>query len=264
MDSADANLNEIQRAAQEQFARQSHCYGAGHILENVEDVREVIEPLHLGSGARALDVATGAGHTGLFLAELGCDVTLGDIARPMLERAREAAARRGLTVKIQLHAAENFPCPNAVFDLVTCRVAAHHFSSPDAFVSETARVLQPGGHFLVIDGTVEDNQPEAEAWMHAVEKCRDPSHHRFLTPGTWRQLCEVNGLAIQQLKLTPFKQPDLNWYFETAGTTAENRAKVLALVQGAPESARRLFRLAREDGKVVWWWQRLTLLAQKI
>ena len=91
-------LDEVQQAAQEQFARQSHRYGRGHILENVEDVRAGIEPLGLPRGSRVLDVATGAGHTGLFLASLGHDVTLADIAAPMLERAEEAATRRGLKV----------------------------------------------------------------------------------------------------------------------------------------------------------------------
>ena len=31
----------------------------------------------------------------------------------------------------------------------------------------------------------------------------------------------------------------------------------------APDSARKLFRLAEEDGKIVWWWQRLTLVTVK-
>jgi len=99
--------------------------------------------------------------------------------------------------------------------------------------------------------------------MHELEKHRDPSHHRLLTPGAWSGLCEAGALAVRQIKLTPFKQPDLNWYFETAATTPENRRKVLALIDNAPESARRLFRLGREDGKIVWWWQRLSLLARK-
>ncbi len=48
------------------------------------------------------------------------------------------------------------------FDLVTCRVAAHHFSDVAAFVRETARVLKTGGWFLLIDGSIEDSQPVAE------------------------------------------------------------------------------------------------------
>ncbi len=256
-------LDEVQRAAQEQFGKQSHRYGKGHILQNVGDVREAVEKIPLPKGAKALDIATGAGHTGVFLAEQGYDVTLSDIARPMLDRAAELAAERGFTVKTQQHAAEEFPNPDESFDLVTCRVAAHHFSAPEKFIAETARVLKPGGYFLVIDGTVADDQPEAEAWAHAVEKFRDPSHNRFLVPATWRKLCTQNGLTVQDLKLIPFKQPDLNWYFETAATTPENREKVLELIRTAPESARKLFNVGTEDGKIVWWWQRMTLIAKK-
>lgn len=256
-------LNEIQRAAQAQFARQSHRYAQGHILENVEDVRAAIEPLALPPGSRVLDIAAGAGHTGLFLASLGHEVTLADIAAPMLERALEAADRRGLKVHTRQHAAEHLPYAEKSFDLVTCRVAAHHFSSPENFVRETARMLKTGGNFVLIDGSVEDDLPEAEAWLHAVEKFRDPSHHRFLTPRDWSRTCEANGLNVLRAALTPFKQPDLDWYFETAATSPENREKVRELIESVPASARDRFRLAIEDGKTVWWWQRLTLVARK-
>ena len=256
-------LDEIQQAAQEQFAKQSHRYGRGHILENIEDVQRAVAGISLPAKARVLDVATGGGHTGLFLAGLGHEVTLADIAQPMLERAAQSAVERGLRVQTRLHPAERLPYAEGSFDLVTCRVAAHHFTSPTDFVDETARVLKAGGFFLLIDGSVEDDQPEAEAWSHKLEKLRDPSHNRFLTPGAWSRLCQAAGLAVRQIYLTPFKQPDLNWYFETAATTPENRRQVLDLIADAPESARKLFRLGEEDGKIVWWWQRLTLIGEK-
>jgi ubiquinone/menaquinone biosynthesis C-methylase UbiE len=260
---AAMNLDEIQRSSQEQFARQSHRYGSGHVLENVDDIRAALSHLQLPGQAQVLDVATGGGHTGLFFASLGHDVTLSDLAQPMLDRAAQAAAQRGLRVKTRLHPAEEFPYRAASFDLVTCRVAPHHFSSPAAFVRESARVLRPAGWFLLIDGTVEDDQPEAEEWTHQVETLRDPSHHRLLTPRSWRQVCADAGLTVRHLEITPFKQPDLNWYFETADTPPENRRKVLELVARALEPARRLFRVGVEDGKIVWWWQRLTLVASK-
>jgi ubiquinone/menaquinone biosynthesis C-methylase UbiE len=256
-------LDEIQKAAQEQFGRRSDSYGKGHILENVDDVRAAIESLTLPSRAKALDVATGAGHTGLFLASLGHDVTLADIAKPMLDKAARTAAERGLTVKTVQHPAEEFPHADESFDLVTRRVAAHHFSFPEKFIAETARVLKPGGSFLLIDGSVADDQPEAEAWIHAVEKLRDPSHQRFLTPRTWSALCEAQGLTVRSVNLYPFKQPDLNWYFETAATSAENRRQVLYLVTHVPAAAKALFQVGEESGKIVWWWQRLTLIAGK-
>lgn len=256
-------LDDVQRAAQEQFGRQSHQYGRGHVLENIDDVREALEHISPPKGAKALDIATGAGHTGLYLASIGFNVTLADLAQPMLDRAARTAADRGLTVQTRQHAAEQLPYPDATFDLVSCRVAAHHFSSPADFIRETARVLKPGGFFLLIDGTVEDGQPEAEAWAHDVEKLRDPSHNRLLTPNAWSKLCRENELTVRHVFVAPFKQPDLNWYFEAAATSPENRAKVLDLVANAPASARKLFRLGEEDGKTIWWWQRLTLIAQK-
>ncbi len=258
------NLDEVQKAAQEQFAKQSHRYGKGHILENVDDVREALTHTKLPMPARVLDVATGGGHTGLLLASLGHDVTLADIAQPMLERAAKTAAERGLSVKTMQHSAESLPYPDGQFDLVTCRVAPHHFSSPPDFVSESARVLKRGGWFLLIDGSVADDEPEAEAWAHEVEKLRDPSHNRLLTPRTWSGLCKTSVLSVRHSSLQPFKQPDLEWYFETAATSPVNRQKVLSFIANAPASARQLFRLGEEDGKIVWWWQRLTLVAGKI
>src|SRR6188474_145087 len=94
-------------------------------------------------------------------------------------------------------------------------------------------------------------------------KFRDPSHGRFLSPGVWSALSEAAGLTVVRCETHPFKQPDLEWYFQTAATSAENREKVRGLIQSAPESARRVFSLGEEDGKIVWWWPRLTLLARK-
>ncbi len=256
-------LDAVQEAAQAQFARQSHRYATGHILEDTTDVVAALEGIPIPAAAHVLDVATGAGHTGLCLAAMGHRVTLADIAAPMLQRALELAAKRGLRVETRQHAAENLPYPDGSFDLLTSRVAPHHFSSPERFVQETSRVLARGGHFMLIDGTVADGHSEAEAWLHQVEKLRDPSHHRFLTPDTWSKLCAQNGLTVIRRTLTPFKQPDLQWYFETAATSAENRAEVLDLVRCAPQSARDLFQLREEDGRIVWWWQRLTLVVAK-
>jgi ubiquinone/menaquinone biosynthesis C-methylase UbiE len=257
------DYDDVQVAARNQFSRQSERYGDGHILQNIQDVAQALQSISLPPAAKALDVATGAGHTGLFLASLGFDVTLADITQPMLDKAARAAAERRLPVKTALHSAEQLPYPAGTFDLVTCRVAAHHFSSPQKFIAETARVLKLGGCLLLIDGTVADDEPEAQAWLHAVEKLRDPSHNRLLAPREWEALCQSHGLAVRLSSLSPFKQPDLNWYFETAATPDKNRIQVLELVARAPESARSLFRIGEEDGKIVWWWQRLTLIAAK-
>jgi len=256
-------LNAIQRAASEQFTRRSHSYGKGHILADVADVDAALAGVPLTGVRRVLDVATGGGHTGLHLAAMGHDVTVSDLTDAMLERAREAAEARGLTVRCERHSAESMPYANGAFDLVTCRVAPHHFSAPERFITEVARVLVADGYFVLIDGTVNDDEPEAEAWLHQVEKLRDPSHNRFLTPRAWTKLCEAVGLRVEKCALAPRKQPDLEWYFETAATSPANRAAVRDLVANAPESARKLFSLGEENGNTVWWWPMLTLVARR-
>lgn len=255
-------LNSIQRASSDQFTKQSHRYARGHILEDVADLEAALELIHLPHVAKVLDVATGVGHAGLYLAQLGHQVVCSDLTGAMLDRAREAAAARGIAAEFRQHPAEQLPYPDETFDLVTCRVAPHHFSDPGSFVSEAARVLKANGSLLVIDGTVPDGHAEAEAWMHEVEKLRDPSHHRLLTPGTWTELCEGNHLTVVACDVSPRQQPDLEWYFETANTSPENRARVRTLVETAPASARRLFSIEEDDGKTVWWWPMLTLVAR--
>ncbi|GAT33743.1 methyltransferase domain-containing protein [Terrimicrobium sacchariphilum] len=258
-----AALNDAQKASRDQFQKQSARYGKSHILANVEDVAALLDGVSFPAGARALDVATGGGHTALYLAGRGLSVTASDITPAMLENTAKLAAERGLSIETVLHEAERFPYQDAAFDVVTCRVAAHHFSDPRQFVAEAVRVLKPGGYLMVIDGSVPDGEPEAEEWLHQVEKLRDPSHGRFIAPAVWARWVRESGLELVECATTPFKQPDLEWYFQTAATSEENRARVMALVESAPESVRRAFRLAVEDGKVVWWWPRLGLLARK-
>jgi ubiquinone/menaquinone biosynthesis C-methylase UbiE len=256
-------MDSIQHASQEQFQKQSHRYAKGHILENTDDVAAALQGLDLPPGSAALDVATGAGHTAFFLARAGLRVTASDLTPAMLQRVQEGAAERGLDLQTRQHSAESLAYPDATFLLVSCRVAPHHFSSPADFVRESARVLTPGGWFLVIDATVPDDSPAAEEWLHQVEKLRDPSHNRLIPPREWRSLCEQNGLAVQKLEIAFRKQPDLEWYFDTAATTPENREKVRTLIATADASIRQQYRVAEEDGKTVWWWPMLTLLARK-
>jgi SAM-dependent methyltransferase len=155
------------------------------------------------------------------------------------------------------------PYSDGSFDLVTCRVAPHHFSSPAQFVREVSRVLHAEGWFLLIDGTIPDGENDAGEWLNRVEKLRDPSHVRLIAPQEWCRLCGDSGLIVRRHWLRQKKQPDLQWYFETAATTEENRAKVLGLIASASLRIQEVFHLGEEDGKIVWQWPMLSLLAQK-
>ena len=65
----------------------------------------------------------------------------------------------------------------------------------------------------------------AEEWIHELEKLRDPSHGRFLSPGAWKELCERQQLRVVRCETTPFKQPDLELVFRYRGNIRRKSGK---------------------------------------
>jgi SAM-dependent methyltransferase len=113
----------------------------------------------------------------------------------MLEEAGRQAAARGITnVEFVLGDAEAMPFPDATFDVVTCRIAPHHFPDVARFCREAHRVLKPGGRFLMVDNVA----PEDEAldrFMNDIDKLRDPSHFRSWRESEWVRFVEDAGFA---------------------------------------------------------------------
>src|SRR6186713_724395 len=95
-------LDAAQAAAAAQFDRQSDRYGKSHILADTSDVAAALAAISVPADGRALDVATGGGHTALYLAKQGWQVTAGDIAPRMLENARKLATDAGYKIETRL------------------------------------------------------------------------------------------------------------------------------------------------------------------
>ncbi len=104
-------------------------------------------------GQRVLELAAGLGETGLLAAELVAPtggVILSDQAEGMLDGARERAAELELTnVEFQVWNAEWIDLPVASVDAVLCRWGYMLMADPGAALSETRRVLRPGGRLAL-------------------------------------------------------------------------------------------------------------------
>src|SRR5579871_4177265 len=188
------------RSAREQFDRQAGHYDTQWNAWSEETLEWLLANAQPEPEDQALDVATGTGFTALAFAPRVRAVTGVDVSPGMLAQARKRALEQGITNATFLEGpAEALPFPDRAFTLVTCRIAPHHFLSVPGFLRETARVLQPGGRFLMADTCVPDGDLEADAWQNAVETLRDPSHTRNYTPAQWREFIAAAGLKIEQL-----------------------------------------------------------------
>jgi SAM-dependent methyltransferase len=160
------------------------------------------------SGARtALDVATGGGHVARRLREAGLQVVTCDPAPGM---------RPDVICR-----AEDLPFADGSFDVVACRVAAHHFEDVRAAVAEMARVS--ADRVLVVDNLHIGEQAEE------AERLRDPTHVRNYSEAGWRELLESAGLSVDAVER--FDKPiELGPWLERAGCTGEEAERVRELL----------------------------------
>jgi len=187
--------DDIKAQAQARFARFAQGYVTSKTHAEGEDLERMVELAQPEPDWTALDVATGGGHTALRFAPLVARVVASDLTPTMLETARRFIAGRASNILYSLGDAENLPFATGSFDLVTCRIAPHHF--PDCFrsVQECARVLKPGGRLLVEDHVAPDDE-RAARYLDAFERLRDPSHVRAYADYEWRGMFLDAGLSV--------------------------------------------------------------------
>jgi ubiquinone/menaquinone biosynthesis C-methylase UbiE len=91
--------------------------------------------------------------------------------------------------------AEALPFEDDSFDLVTCRIAPHHFDSIPQFLSEVHRVLKPQAMAALVDNVVPAGS--VGDYVNAFERLRDPSHLRAWTMQEWRDALKAAKLAVE-------------------------------------------------------------------
>jgi ubiquinone/menaquinone biosynthesis C-methylase UbiE len=181
---------------QKKFGEAAADYAASSVHAKGESLARLVALVEPKPSWRLLDVATGAGHTALAFAPYVAKVTASDITEEMLAEARKLAAERGAgNVKTVRAKAEDLPFPDMSFDLVACRLAAHHFDNPRAFIAEAYRVLMPGGVFAVVDN-ISPDEPDLARAYNQFEKLRDPSHGRCLALSEWTTLLGDAGFVV--------------------------------------------------------------------
>ena len=172
-----------------------------------DDLDLVVEWCEPGPGVTVLDVATGGGHVARRLRDAGAQVVTVDAA-PGMEPDVIAPA-------------DHLPFADSSFDVVACRIAAHHFPDVLAAVREMARVAR--NRVVICDNTFTSESAEE------ADRIRDPSHVRNYGVAEWHSFFELAGLEVAD-EATMLRDTDFEDWLDRTETPAGERERVRELL----------------------------------
>ncbi len=196
---------------QQQFGATAASYATSKVHAQGASLARLVELIDPQKEWQVLDVATAAGHTAFIFAPHVAHVIASDLTPEMLTVAAEQATKKGIdNVSTKLADAENLPFADGTFDLVTCRIAPHHFPNVTQFVREAARVLKAGGVLAVVDNITPD-EPVVAEHVDAIERLRDPSHEHCLSLSEWQAGFVAAGLTVLHTEVTDKAMEFIDW-----------------------------------------------------
>lgn len=142
---------------------------------------------HLLPAWRVADLGCGDGYLSIEASRWASRVVAIDRSRPVLERARALARRRGVrNITWRQGEIERVPLRDGSVDLAILSQALHHAAEPAAAVAEAARIVAPGGRVLVLDLREHDQE-----WVTA----RLGDRWRGFSDATLARLLKQAGLS---------------------------------------------------------------------
>ncbi len=236
------------KLVQEQFGANARTYITSQPHAKGASLQRLVELVEPQPDWHALDIATAAGHTAFAFAPHVAHVRATDITPEMLTVAREQAATRGINNVTVEHAdADNLPYADGQFDLLTCRIAPHHFPDIGAFLRESVRVLRAGGILAVVDNVVPAGV--AGDFVNAFEKLRDPSHTRCLSIEEWLDDYTKVGLELTHHEILEKQMVFEDW---AARHDPVMQSYLRSLLWHGPPETHQFLHPRNEDGRTLF------------
>jgi ubiquinone/menaquinone biosynthesis C-methylase UbiE len=188
-----------------------------------ESGEALVKELGITSGLEVLDLGCGDGTTALPEARLGAQVLGVDIARNLVEAARQRAESEGLgNITFQEGDATNLEgLDDDSFDLAVSIFGAMFAPKPYDVAKEMVRVTRPGGR--VVMGNWIPNDPTLVAQILKISAAYSPPPPEgFISPMTWGVESEV----IERFRAAGVSDADISflrdtYMFHFPGTPAE-------------------------------------------
>jgi SAM-dependent methyltransferase len=248
-------MKSIHTAVREQFSQHANYYARSSAHATGDTLDVILDFAEPEGTEQALDIATGTGFTAFKLAPKVAYMIGTDLTPEMIRKAAELAHEKTIkNVTFSVAAAESLPFANASLDLVTCRIAPHHFQDVPAFLSEVHRVLRTDGLFCMVD-SVSPELKKLIAWQNRVEKLRDDSHVYGYPPSEWDAMVMDAGLSLEKTAHVRNAEMSFLWWVRPESTRPEIVQEIRdAFAKLSPDEAKEYYtvRPAGDDFYFSW------------
>jgi SAM-dependent methyltransferase len=219
---------EHDRALSEAFDHRAAQFERAPVQSDPLALERLVKFAGFAQSSRVLDAGCGPGLVAATLLAAGCRVVGVDLSREMVERAEaRCAAWSGQFAFHQCSVFDPLLDAQAPFDGSLSRYVAHHVVDPLAFVTRQAQLLRPGG-ILVLSDHPTDPDPARTRHHQAIERARDRTHTRNLTPGEIVDLFGRAGLEQVHLVEERFVLDFDEWF--DRGTPQDTKENVRSML----------------------------------
>ena len=170
----------------------------------------------------------------------------------MLAAARNFISGKGQpNVSFVIADAEQLPFLDTSFDLVTVRIAPHHYAQVGPRSAKWHVCSVPGGRLIAIDN-IAPKDSQLDRLLNEWEKRRDPSHVRAYTRSEWQGFLKGAGLHLE-VQRTGRKQNDFASWTERMQMPEVEQQALSADMLAAPQAVRDYFQVSERNGLVASW-----------